>query len=131
MSFKTETTLKFSQTDMAGIGYFNEALNIFHDQYEEFVATQLTTKKDWFSNPEWVVPIRNVQADFLKPLMAFDTYEVEIRVAKVGETSFQLETFIQKGDWTHCQILSTHVFVDKKTMKPRPIPEDLLKKLSP
>jgi len=130
MSFKTEITMKFSQTDMAGIGFFNEAFNVFHDQYEEFVQKQVTGKKNWFNNPEWVVPIRHIEADYLRPLMAFENYQVEIRVSKVGGSSFHLETTIAQGSNVHCKIQSTHVFVDKKTMKPRPIPEEILKTLS-
>lgn len=116
---------------MAGIAYFNQAFNIFHDQYEEFVQAQIGPKKDWFANPEWIVPIRHIESDYLKPLLAFESYELTIRVANVGDTSFRLETVIQKGAVEHCKIQSTHVFIDGKTFKPRPIPTEILKKLQP
>lgn len=113
---------------MAGICYFNQAFNIFHDQYEEFVQSQIGPKMEWFNNPEWVVPIRHIESEYLKPLMAFETYDVTITLGETRSTSFKLETVIEKNGAAHCKITSSHVFVDKKTFKPRPIPENLAAK---
>lgn len=115
---------------MAGICYFNQAFNLFHDQYEEFVGQKITNKANWFNNPEWVVPIRHIESEYLRPLMAFETYQVNIRVSETGESSFKLETTFEKGTQTHCKITSTHVFVDKKTFKSRSIPTEILKSLA-
>jgi acyl-CoA thioesterase FadM len=131
MSFKTSVTITFSQADMAGIAYFNQAFNIFHDQYEEFVHAKIGPKKDWFANPEWVVPIRHIESDYLRPLMAFETYDLTIEVVHTGDSSFRLETVFKKNDTEHCKISSTHVFIDKKTFKPRSIPAEILNKLKP
>lgn len=120
----------FRQTDSAGVLFFNETFNIFHDVYEGWAESVLGSKKDWFENSEWAVPIKKVSGDFRRPLIAFEPCEVQISLKSVGETSFQLETEIKQKGSVCCTIESVHVFINKQTRTPLGIPAAIRAKFS-
>ena len=128
-AFETQFALKFRQTDMAGIGYFNEVFNIFHDGYEEWAEKLCGSKSTWFNNSEWAVPVKKIESEYFLPLMAFEKYALRISVSSVGTTSFTLQSQILKEQNVCCEIMSTHVFMNKTTHKSLPIPNDFLVKL--
>ncbi len=128
-TFETTMSFKFRQTDMIGIGYFNEVFNLFHDSYEDWAELVCGSKSEWFGNPDWAVPIKKIESEYMRPLMAFETYKVQIETTQVGSSSFTLKCQILKGDQPCCVIQSTHVFMSKKTFKSVPIPEKIAEKL--
>jgi acyl-CoA thioesterase FadM len=128
-TFETTFSLKFRQTDMAGIGYFNEVFNIFHDGYEEWAEALCGDKKLWFGNPEWAVPIKKVESEYFRPLMAFENYTLQIAVSSLGTSSFTLKSRILKEGQVCCEMVSTHVFMSKQSFKSLPIPEAFVEKL--
>lgn len=114
---------------MAGIGYFNEVFNVFHDGYEEWAQAVCGSKKEWFANPEWAVPIKKIESEYFRPLIAFENYTLKISVASVGTSSFNLKSEISIEGQICCEILSTHVFMSKQNFKSLPIPQAYLEKL--
>ncbi len=129
-TFTSTCTPHFRQTDSAGLLFFNEAFNLFHDTYEGWAEAVCGSKKLWFENEEWAVPIKKVSADFRRPLMAFDPCEVTVTVKTIGETSFQLETELKQNGSVCCTIESIHVFLNKKTRTPQGVPGNIREKLS-
>lgn len=127
--YEKSFSLHFRQTDMAGIGYFAEVFNIFHDAYEGWAEQVCGSKSLWFSNPEWAVPIKKIDTEYFSPLMAFQSYNLKISVTNVGTSSFSLKTeFFNEGRLC-CQIDSTHVFMSKQNFKSLPIPAEILARL--
>lgn len=129
-TFENPFTVRFRQADMAGIVYFNEPLNIFHDTYEQWVTDRIGTPQNWFGNPEWAVPIKKIETEYMRPLLAFESYTAHLSVTAVGNSSFSLKTEIKKGTDLCVSVMSTHVFMSKKTFKAIPIPEEILKKFA-
>lgn len=129
--FTTTLSPRFHQTDSAGLLFFNEALTLFHDAYEEWVEQIYGSKKNWFQNEAWAVPIKKVSADYRRPLMAFDPCEARISIKSVGETSFQLETELVQNNSVCCTIESIHVFLNKEKRVAQGIPESIREKLNP
>jgi len=128
-TYETTVTFRFRQTDMAGIGYFNEVFNIFHDGYEEWAERVCGNKKDWFRNAEWAVPIKKVEAEYFRPLMAFETYNLKITVSTTGNSSFTLKSTISKDDKPCCEIITTHVFMSKKNFSSILMPPEIAARL--
>ncbi len=118
---------RFRQTDSAGLLYFNEAFNLFHDAYEEWAEQLYGSKARWFANEEWAVPLKKASADFRRPLHAFDPCEVKINLASVGNTSFQLLTEIWQKGTLCCSVDTVHVFIDKNTKVAQGIPKEVRK----
>jgi 1,4-dihydroxy-2-naphthoyl-CoA hydrolase len=128
-SFTTLLSPRFHQTDSAGLLFFNEAFTLFHDAYEEWVDALYGSKKNWFQNEAWAVPLKKINADFRRPLMAFEPCEARIVVKMVGDTSFQLITELFQNNSACCTIESVHVFVDKEKRIAQGIPESIREKL--
>ncbi|MCB9073813.1 MAG: acyl-CoA thioesterase [Bdellovibrionaceae bacterium] len=124
-AFQQQIHIRFRQTDMAGIAYFNEAFNIFHDVYEAWVEHHFKDKSNWFANSEWAVPLKNVSAEYQRPLLPFATYTVRMQLHEVGKSSFQLHTEILSTEGVHAKITTTHVFMNKATRRGQEIPNDI------
>jgi 1,4-dihydroxy-2-naphthoyl-CoA hydrolase len=127
--FTTSLSPRFRQTDSAGLLFFNEAFNIFHDAYEEWVLALYGGKKGWFENEDWGVPLKKANADFRRPLRAFDPCEIKIKLIAVRESSFQLESTLWQNQSLCCTIETVHVFIDKMTRAARSIPDEIREKL--
>lgn len=123
--FEQNITVHFRQTDMAGIAYFNEAFNIFHDSYEAWVGENFKNTQNWFQNSDWAVPLINVSCDYKAPLVPFQNYSVRISLANKTTSTFQLKTEITTAQMVCAEVSTTHVFMDKKTKKSIPIPQEI------
>jgi 1,4-dihydroxy-2-naphthoyl-CoA hydrolase len=127
--FEQSIEIHFRQTDMAGVTYFNEVFNIFHDVYENWVGHIFADKKKWFANEEWVVPLRSVACDYRHPLQPFQSYIVRMTLNEIGKSSFQLSTEIASEKSVHAIITTAHVFVNKATGRSQEIPVALKTKM--
>lgn len=130
MSYKSKVIVRFRHTDLVGITYFNEIFNLFHDVYEEFIERSFMTKKEWFQNSDWGVPFKKVEAEYLRPLLPFEEYDVEIEVKAVGQSSFSLETLFLKEGALCAKVQTVHVFTSYSSRKSIPIPSEIQQKLS-
>lgn len=128
-SFEQNITVHFRQTDMAGITYFNEVFNIFHDTYEQWVKHHFGSLENWFAHPDWAVPLRQVHCDYQAPLLPFKNYTVRIELVDIGTSTFRLKTEILNSTQSCATLSTTHIFLDKKTKKSMPIPDSILKQL--
>lgn len=129
MTFTKETKTHFRQTDLAGVLYFNEINNIFHDAYEDYVEAHLGDPKEWFQNKEWAVPLKKVDTEFHGPLFAFQIYNVELQLVGLGTSSLEFLTKIQQSDRLLATVKSHHVFMNLKTRSSQEIPKHYRKKL--
>lgn len=128
-SFEKNITIHFRQTDMAGIAYFNEVFNVFHDTYELWVESLMGSTQDWFCNADWAVPLKSVHCDYHAPLEPFKNYKLTIELENIGNTTFRLKSVI-KSETHDCATLSTtHIFMNKKTKTAMEIPSEIKTKL--
>lgn len=124
-AFEQNIEIHFRQSDMAGVAYFNEVFNVFHDVYESWVEQNFGDKKQWFQHPEWAVPLRAVSCDYKAPLLPFEKYTVRIRVSNISSSTFSLKSEIVKGDVICAALETTHVFLDKTTKRSMTLPEGI------
>ncbi len=106
--------------------FFGRYLELAHRAYENFVRERLSVDwNEWFNNAEWIVPVRALQVDFLKPLRGGSEGEIQTRVMKVGTSSFT-HTYTFLSEEKRCAVVSlTSVFVEKKDFGKIPIPASL------
>ena len=120
MHFHTEVTVKFYQIDAGGVLFYGNLFTMAHDAFESFLKALSIEWSSWFQNPEWGMPIRRTEAEYLKPMIGGETYRVEIQVQKLGETSFTLGYRFLKGDVLYATSLTSHVFIElmERSMAP-------------
>ncbi|MGH7939091.1 MAG: acyl-CoA thioesterase, partial [Bryobacteraceae bacterium] len=81
--------IEFAHTDMGGVMFFGRYLELAHRAYEDLVCHGLGMEwEDWFNNPDWIVPIRALNIEYLSPLRGGSECEIQARVERSGESSF-------------------------------------------
>lgn len=86
--FHTKERLSFYDCDPAGIIFYASLLKIAHTAYEKFL-TQIIPNRNFFFDEELVLPIVHCEADYYKPLKAFDEIDVSVLVREVKDNSFE------------------------------------------
>lgn len=124
--YKYESIIKIHEADAAGILFFANYFKLVHDAYESFMASIGMGLGDMIRSGEMIIPLVHAEMDYKSSLVAGDRASVEIRVKRIGETSFILNHKIFKNDTILAAHGETvHVNVDAKTGNKAPLPETL------
>lgn len=89
-AFVHRTRIAFHQADPAGVLFFGRYAELWQSAYEAFIADLGIPYDDWFSQRARSTPIRRVEVDHLRPILAGEAVEVRVGVARLGRTSFTL-----------------------------------------
>ena len=96
MPFAYARTIRFSDTDAAGIVFFARYLAICHEAYEEALAVAGVPLATFFSDHGVIVPIGKSECSYLRPLACGDKVRVEVTPRRLSENSFALEFAVWK-----------------------------------
>ena len=122
--FQTKERLNFYDCDPAGIIFYANLLRIAHTSYEKFLA-DISSNRNLFFDKELVLPIIHCEADYYKPLKAFDEIDVFVLVKEARENSFELNYKFEIDNELFAEAKTVHVCVDKNTFKKTNLPADL------
>lgn len=127
--FHTKERLNFYDCDPAGIIFFASLLKLAHTSYEKFLA-EISPNRNYFFDNELVLPIIHCEADYHKPLKAFDEIDITITVQKLKQSSFELYYTFEVNQILFAEAKTAHVCVDKKKFSKTNLPGDLMNGLS-
>lgn len=88
MPFNYSRTVRFADTDAAGVVFFANYLAICHEAYEESLAAAGIELQGFFKNTGVVVPIARSEAAYLRPLQPGDKLRVSVAPEALSENSF-------------------------------------------
>lgn len=129
------TTLRFRDTDAAGIIYFANYFTLAHEALEACMVHYGIGVGRVIREKEYILPLVHADGDFAAPLRADDEVEIAVTVITIGRTSFTVEYAMRKADGTHvCEAHTVHVALNRKEHKAMPIPEEVrvvLEQLAP
>ena len=117
-------TVRFGETDAAGVVHFLELFRWCHETWEESLEEYGIALKDIFPTNEIntrqldvALPVVHCEANYFQPLYVGDTINIELETEKINESSFVLRfKFKKNGE----QIGSTnikHVSINPITRK--------------
>lgn len=97
MAFTYHHTVRFRDTDAAGVVYFANILNICHDAYESSLEASEINLKQFFTKPVVAFPIIHANVDFFHPMFCGDKLIITLTPQKLGSDKFEInyEIFIQ------------------------------------
>ncbi len=125
--YLNESHFHFNDCDPAGIFYFGNVPNLCHRAYENWLTALTGDWNYWFTNPEWIIPIKNFTVDYMSPMKAGARYVLQLRVAAMSQSSFTTQYHAvhpeTKASYFEAQIV--HVFVRKTSFTKMPIPETI------
>jgi len=126
--FQTKERLSFYDCDPAGIVFYASLLKIAHTAYEKFLS-EISPDRNFFFDQELVLPIVHCEADYHKPLKAFDEIDISLSVQRLKENSFELNYSFTFKDELYAEAKTVHVCVNKSSFTKTILPNVLKKGL--
>ncbi|HIK27568.1 MAG: acyl-CoA thioesterase [Oscillatoriaceae bacterium SKW80] len=90
MPFHYTRTVRFQDTDAAGVVYFANVLAICHEAYEASLSASGIQLRSFFTNPDVAVPIVSASVDFFCPLFCGDRLTIELSPAPLTDSKFEI-----------------------------------------
>jgi 1,4-dihydroxy-2-naphthoyl-CoA hydrolase len=90
MAFSYSRTVRFGDTDAAGVVFFANYLAFCHEAYEESLAAAGIPLGDFFRDTGIVVPIAKSEAEYLRPLGPGDRLRITLVPEALSENSFAI-----------------------------------------
>lgn len=132
-TFAYSTTVKMRNTDAAGIIFFGSQFEMAHDAYEALLESLGFSFAALLRDLGFFIPIVHAEADYKAPLFVGDKITVEVKLNKIGTSSFVVSYVLRSRSKKIVGTAQTvHVTVNGKTHKKIPLPPRLrqaLKKL--
>jgi 4-hydroxybenzoyl-CoA thioesterase/acyl-CoA thioester hydrolase len=128
MPFVLATRIRFVDTDASTRIHFSAMLRYFEAAEQEF----LRSLGHEFSNLEGAgmgFPRVHVECTYTSMVRYDDLMNIEVRVERVGNSSYTLAYAASVGDRPVAHGTITVVCIDLKTQRSRPLPEGLAGKL--
>jgi 4-hydroxybenzoyl-CoA thioesterase len=126
-------TIRFGDTDPAGLVYYPNIYHYWHVAMEEFFAGQCGISYHRLVKEERIgFPTVQIQTQFSHPLFYGDEVEILISIAQIGRSSLTLDYELMRvGDNTICAASKqVHVAMDLDTRRPVDIPQFLRDRLT-
>jgi 1,4-dihydroxy-2-naphthoyl-CoA hydrolase len=126
MPFTYKRTVRFQDTDAAGVVYFANVLAICHEAYEESLAASGLNIKDFFTNPSVAFPIVHANVDFFRPMFSGDKLVIRLIPQKLGVDKFEISYEISLADLVVSKAITRHVCIDANTRSKRELTSNMV-----
>ncbi len=129
MPFFYTRTVRFQDTDAAGVVYFANVLAMCHEAYEASLAASGINLKAFFGNPEVAFPIIHASVDFYRPLFAGDRLTIQLTPKQFAGDEFEIAYQVFSGEVagrSAAKALTKHVCINAVTRTRKQLSEDLM-----
>ncbi|GAB1538254.1 thioesterase family protein [Scytonema sp. NUACC21] len=125
MTFTYNRTVRFQDTDAAGVVYFANILAICHEAYEESLLTSGINLKEFFTNPSVAFPIVHANVDFFRPLYCGDNLVIRLMPQQLSVDRFEIYYEVIVGEVMAAKTMTRHVCLDTSSRTKRELPEQM------
>jgi 1,4-dihydroxy-2-naphthoyl-CoA hydrolase len=119
-------TVRFSDTDAAGVIHFTKLLHWCHEAYEESLERFGVEAAEVFptpaSAPEIALPIVHCSADFFKPLVCGDPLAISLSPRRLDPCSFEVIYRFSRNGTAVAQGLTRHLAISSNERQRRELP---------
>lgn len=135
MAFTYPRTIRFHETDAAGVLYFANGLVLCHEAYEaslEAVGVDLTAffTPSSLACPSLAYPIRHAAIDFRRPMHCGDRILITLTPHLQDEASFKITYVLHLAhtpDTLIAQAQTRHVCIETQQRSRTPLPPTMLR----
>jgi 4-hydroxybenzoyl-CoA thioesterase len=126
-AFRSRHLVRFSHCDPAGIVFYPRFFDLFSSALEDWFQSGIDSPfgGDFMVKRNLRVPSLSITAEFLRPCRMGDVLDLDVWVARVGRSSFELALAGSVAGEPRLRALWTMCVIDFATFKSTPIPEDL------
>jgi 1,4-dihydroxy-2-naphthoyl-CoA hydrolase len=125
MAFTYHRTVRFQDTDAAGVVYFTNVLAMCHEAYEESIALAGINLKEFFTNPPVAFPIVHANVDFFRPIFCGDKLVITLIPHKQGTDKFEIAYEILVDLFVVAKAHTRHVCIDTSTRTKREFSDEI------
>ncbi len=127
-------TIRFGETDAAGVIHFHNVLRWSHEAWEESLELfGIESSKIFPGNgnfnttPPISLPIVHCEVDYKKPIFNGNKLDIKIQPKIINEISFEVITRFDIKDSSHAISILRHKSITSETRKVCPLPKDIIK----
>jgi 1,4-dihydroxy-2-naphthoyl-CoA hydrolase len=124
-----QRTVRFGDTDAAGVMHFHQLLRWCHEAYEESLEHFGIPASVVFPTPNGSVavalPIIHCSADFLRPLVCGDNLSVQLTPQRLDQGRFEVSYSFHRGTGDTPEVargLTRHLAIDTGSRRRCPLP---------
>jgi len=129
MAFDYCRTIRFHETDAAGVVYFANVLTLCHEAYEASIMAEGFDMALFFSAVgEFALPIVHAQTDFYKPMRCGDRITISLTANPIDDVSFEISYTLypaSRSDKPSAKALTRHLCIQPTTRQKMPLPDEL------
>ena len=127
MLFRYTTTITLFDTDASGLLFYGSLFRLTQSCFEAFLREKGLPIEGWITGNLPVLPVRKVEAEYCSPLRVGAQVEVSIVDFVIGTSSLTITYAVVDSDTKNqcATATTTHVAVDRATMKAIPFPADI------
>ena len=122
-------TVRFGDTDAAGVMHFHQLLRWCHEAYEESLERYGLDLGLIFPSgepaPAVALPIVHCSADFRAPLVCGDRLTILLSPERLDPSAFAIRFRFNHGDQTAATALTRHVAIENLSRRRCPLPEPI------
>ncbi|MBE9005307.1 acyl-CoA thioesterase [Fortiea sp. LEGE XX443] len=126
MSFIYNRTVRFPDTDAAGVVYFANVLSICHEAYEASLEASGVNLKAFFTNPSVAFPIVHANVDFLRPMYCGDQLNISLIPQKLSVDKFEITYEITIADVLVAKAITRHVCIDVNSRSKQELSDEIM-----
>jgi 1,4-dihydroxy-2-naphthoyl-CoA hydrolase len=130
MLFSYDRTVRFADTDAAGVVYFAKVLQMCHEAYEESLAAADIKLQTFFQDTSTAIPIIHAEVDFFRPMYWGDKLLIQLTPQLLNEKTFALNYQIIKDSSQYACAQTKHICIEPLSRKTKPLPQPILKWIS-
>jgi 1,4-dihydroxy-2-naphthoyl-CoA hydrolase len=126
MHFTHKRTVRFQDTDAAGVVYFANVLSMCHEAYEASLAASGINLGSFFNNPEAAIPIVHASVDFRRPMFCGDQLLIHLTPQQLDDNKFEILYQIvatSSSEQQLAQAVTRHVCINPLTRSKRSLPD--------
>ena len=128
-SFHWPVRVYFEDTDSGGVVYYANYLKFFERARTEWLRAAGASQQALMEKHRIMFVVAGVALDYLAPARLDDELGVTVTVERLGRASVQFAQQARRGDMLLANGSIRVVCVDSSTMKPKPVPAEVLAKM--
>jgi len=124
--FRFPYTVRFHDTDPAGIVFFAHYFRIAHEAYEAWLESVGQPLAIYVDDTKAGLPIATSTADYHRSLRLGERVTITVELKRLGHTSYTLRyRFLDAEGMSTTEIETVHVHLDTETRRPTLLPPAL------
>jgi 1,4-dihydroxy-2-naphthoyl-CoA hydrolase len=130
MPFIYARTVRFQDTDAAGVVYFANVLSMCHEAYEASLAASGVDLKQFFGRGAIAIPIVHASVDLRQPMFCGEQHSIHLTPTQLSPSKFSIQYAIFAADPTTqqvCQAATIHIAIQAQKRTRAALPPEIVK----